>query len=347
MKLRKSYVVVDFNPEGNTRWDPLISSLNRVTGINWELYGETLKDNSAKTRYIHYFRIAWKLFRNRDHVADILSNQQFYGLIYAFYCRVFKVKKQTNIYILSFIYNDKKGIAGWLYKKFIQFIVHSDYIDKLLVHSRTEVKYYSEKLGIDQNKLAFCVLGVTDDSVDYNIHDGSTLDEPFVLSVGNSNRDFNFIKTALKGKKYRVEMYSDKLNSEQDDNILTSPGLSVQDYYKRLASCFCMVIALEDPNISSGQLVLLQSCAFGKPVIITVSNGCIDYVFDGASIAIRKDVTELQKAIDSLFSNKEKYQELCVASRNLFDQFFSLGSMGNRIGDIINRSREIECERQN
>lgn len=342
MKADKSYVVVDFNPKGITRWNSLITSLNKVTGYDWELYGETLRDNSAKTRYMHYFKIAWNLFRNRDNVVNILSNQQFYGLIFAFYCRLFKVKKTTSNYVLSFIYNDKKGLAGWVYKKFIQFIVHSEYVDKLLVHSSSEVEFYSDRLGIDRNKLEFCVLGVTDDSVDYDIIDASTLKDPVILSVGNSNRDFNFIKRALKGKQYRVELYSDRLENEQDDNIKSSPGLSVQDYYKKLATCFCMVIALEDPNISSGQLVMLQSCAFGKPVIITSSNGCIDYIFDGVSIAIRKDVIELQNAIDGLLSNKEKYRELCEASRDLFDRYFSLGSMGIRIGEIINRSRGKE-----
>ena len=337
MKDNKNYIVVDFEPSSTKAWNGFIDVLKKETKEDWELYGTRIKNEKFHSigRYIHYFVLSWKLFLQRDRITNIIAVQQFYGLIFAFYCRLFHVKKITNVMVLSFIYNSKGGIVGKIYRKFIRFIVSGKYVDKLIVHSEHEVSYYSEILGIDESKLEFCLLGITNDTDKYQTKKLEELENFFILSVGNSNRDFDFIEECLRGEEYPVKIYSDNVEESVNKNIFYSKGISVSQYYEQLANCFCMVIALRDQNISSGQLVLLQSYAFGKPVIITRTKGCEDYIDESCVITINKNKKELLQMIKLLQEDREKYNMLCNNAVTIFQQKFSLEAMGRRLVKVL------------
>lgn len=331
-------IVVDFDPRTTTRWNDLAKSLELYTGKKWEFYGKHMKNESFRSiwRYFHYFKISWELFLRRNSINNVLSIQQFYGLILAFYCNIFFVKKRQRIVVLSFIYRTKTGIKGIIYKNLINFIISSKYIDCLVVHSEYEVDYYSKIFKIDKKKFKFCLLGVTDDSVDYKIKQRDDLKDKFVLSAGNSNRDFEFLENSLKGMPYLVKLFSHELHNGIVENIIYSDSVPVPEYYKNLAECYCVVIALKDPNISSGQLVILQSYAFGKPVIITSTKGCKDYIRDDCAVIIKKNEKELKRAVEKLIENDEYYNKLSEQARKVFEEEFSLSAMGKRLASIFN-----------
>ena len=330
----KNYVVFDLDERSKDTWEELIGGLSRKTQSEWEFYGRNIglvKFHSFK-RYLSYFTTSWRLFKKRSQIRNILSIQQFYGLIFAFYCRLFKVKKNTKLVVLSFIYKEKPGILGLVYRNFIRYIITSEYIDKLIVHSASEPEYYSKLLDIEKDAFKYIPLGVTNDSDKYEHVDES---EFYVLSVGNSNRDFAFVESSLEGQSYKVKIFSDEYPSHINGNIHVCSGVSADEYYKELAGCFCVVIILKDPFISSGQLVLLQSYAFGKPVIINRTNGIEDYLDDDCSIIIDKDEEELRTAIRGLINNKAKRKMISTNARETFNKKYSLRVMGERIGDVF------------
>lgn len=335
----KNLIVVDFDPRTTTRWNDLAKSLEIHTGKSWNFYGKQMKNESFRSfrRYLHYFKISWELFVKRNNITNILAIQQFYGLILAFYCNIFFVKKKQRIVVLSFIFRAKEGIKGIIYKKFINFIISSKYIDCLVVHSEYEVDYYSKIFKIDKRKFEFCLLGVTDDSIDYEIKQRDDLKDKFVLSAGNSNRDFQFIENSLKGMPYSVKLFSHELHNRIIENIILSDSVPVPEYYKNLAECYCVVIALKDPNISSGQLVILQSYAFGKPLIITSTRGCKDYIKDDCAVIIKKNEKELKRAVEELIENDEYYNKLSKQARKIFEEEFSLSAMGKRLASVFNQ----------
>lgn len=341
----KNLVVVDFDSEkvkNKDEWNKFINGLNESTGDKWELYGTPIKDESfhSKERYIHYFQLGWSLFINRRNIDNIIANQQFYGIVFAFFCSQFHVKKCTNNIVVSFIYNKKHGFAGKIYEKFIRKSVNSKYVDKLIVHSESEIQYYSELLEIATSKIQFCPLGITDDSREYDIREANAPEDTYVLGVGNSNRDFAFLKNALIGEKYDVRIFSDSLEPYTAENVFIKKGIPVPEYYSQLANCFCSVVPIDNPNFSTGQLIMLQSYAFGKPVIITKSNVNNEYIGDGNAIVINKDAGELKKAIESL-KNKEFYASQAQKAHAFFIEKFSMFAMGKRLGQTIIRLKQV------
>lgn len=335
----KNYVVVDFEPSNAMNideWHKFIIGLNETSSNEWELFGTKIHDMSfhSKERYVHYFKLAWDLFRDRKEIAGIVANQQFYGIIFAFFCRLFHVKKTTKNVVVSFIYNKKSGLKGKIYEYFIKYSVRNGYVDKLIVHSKSEIDYYSMLLGIVKEKFIFCPLGITDDSAGYQISRLPLLQESYVLGVGNSNRDFTFMEDALAGEEYNVHIFSDNAKEHQNQNIQVKKGIPVSEYYEQLAGAFCSVIPIDNPNFSSGQLIMLQSYAFEKPVIITLSNVNDEYVGDGNAIVIHKDKDELLEAIDML-RDEMFYIKQVKKAKEFFNNKFSMYAMGCRLGKII------------
>lgn len=286
-------------------------------------------------RYAHYFKLGYYLFRKRKSIDSIVSMQQFYGIVFSFFCSLFHGKHTTKNIIISFIYNEKSGAAGKLYHRFIERAVSSPYVDQLIVHSKSEVDYYAKLFPKAREKFIYVPLGITDDSAHYYQYDENEQKEKYILSVGNSNRDFDFLMDSLKDTEYKVRIFSDRVEDETKGNITTHKGVSVPEYYKQMSNCFCSVIPLSDPNISSGQLVMLQSYAFKKPVIITASNVNQSYTDQQSAIVIDKTKGDLLAALQKL-EDEEYYDHQISAAHDYFEQEFSMEAFGKHIGEVYN-----------
>ena len=110
----RNIAIVDCNPDNNRTWSEFTNKLALMTNKEWELVGKDFKEKGGVVlhsykRYIHWFWKSFLMFLQRDTINNIIAIQQFYGLCFAFYCRLFHVKKTTNTVVLSFIYNPKNG----------------------------------------------------------------------------------------------------------------------------------------------------------------------------------------------------------------------------------------------
>lgn len=335
----KNLLIVDFAVDKNSRWQSLKESLQNGTEMKWEFYNCVMKNQSFRSvhRYLNYIKVGFSLFLKRKQINSIISIQQFYGIFLAFFLRLFRSKANCRIYILSFIYRKRGGILGNLYHRFIQYCVQSRCVDALIVHSQGEIDFYKKQLRIPANKVMFCKLGVTNDAEDYDIKkDFSDTDEKYFLSVGNSNRDFDFLIDSLENTDIPVKMISYELSNTVRNNIQTYYAVSADEYYRYLANSYAVIISLKDENMSSGQLVILQSYAFGKPVIITKTNGCKEYVHDECSITIKKNRKDLLEAVSKLLDDKELYSNMSKQCKDVFNKNYTMEAFGYRLSSIIN-----------
>ena len=68
--------------------------LNETTNLVWE-EAEAISNKGRKNkiyniiRYFKYFSFPFHIFLNRKKYKNIIAWQLFYGLLYAFYCRLF------------------------------------------------------------------------------------------------------------------------------------------------------------------------------------------------------------------------------------------------------------------
>lgn len=70
---------------------------------------------------------------------------------------------------------------------------------------------------------------------------------------------------------------------------------------RKLGNCYAVILPLDDENISSGQLVILQAIMLGKPAIVTRNRTVTDYIIDGYNgYVIEKNEESLIKMIKKL-----------------------------------------------
>lgn len=329
------------------------SELSDTTGLKWRVasYYSTGsmkgKINNVK-RYYKYFFFSFTVFLKRKHIKNIIAWQQFYGLIFAFYCELFHVKKTSRLIIMTFIYKEKQGFVGKIYFKFINIIVNSKYIDKLICFSKNEVEYYSKVFNL-KNKIEYVPLGIEDyrkyiDKVESENLANNEEKQPYFLSVGRSNRDYEFLINSLQDEKYKIKILSDQLENKNIGNVSIKNNVFSKQYFEELKNCFAVIIPLKNSNISSGQLAILQAMQFKKPIIITKSKSISEYVTNEKNaLIIKKDKQELLKAMNRLICDRDLYNNLAKNGYEILDGKFSLKALAVNIGILFNNHKDNSC----
>ena len=90
------------------------AALGEVTHEEWtvesfvtnRLHGSFVKN---VWRMVLYFYFPFRAFIRRKEYKNVIGWQQFYGLNFAFFSRLFRVKKTCNLLIMTFIYNRRVG----------------------------------------------------------------------------------------------------------------------------------------------------------------------------------------------------------------------------------------------
>ena len=303
----------------NEHWDLKVCLTNR-------LHGNKIKEI---IRYFKYFVFSFKIFLKRNEYHKIIAWQQFYGLLIAFYCKIFKVKKYPDIYVMTFIYKPKKNK---IYNKFINYIVKSKYIKKLIVLAESEIDYYSNLFNIEKNKFYCIPIGVSDCSL--KIKKQSDIDK-FYLAVGRSNRDYTFLRNAWKKEYGKLIIISDSYNEEEKENIVCIKNCYGDEYLQMLANCYAEIIPLKDPEISSGSLSFLQAMMLSKPTIVTENKTVHDYIKTSENgYIIEKNEIDLENAI-ILLEDKKNYERVSQNARKTFEEKYSETSLGVNTAKMI------------
>lgn len=316
-----------------------IRGLEAQTGQKWKAI--VCKSNQGRQglvnlmRYIKYFWFPFQIFCKRKNYATLIGWQEFYGLVFAFYCRLFRVKKENTLIIKNFIYKPKKGLTGKIYFRFMNYIVKSGYVDTYICASQTMVEYCCEVFGETGEKFRFIPFGVNDFSADY--HQQTPAENDYVLALGRSNRDWQFLLQNWD-LPYRLKIICDELQVQEvppNVQILNNVWGSQTHHY--IYNCKAMLIPILDGRIASGDTVLLMAMSFGKPIIITKPS-CLadDYVQDGYNgIVISKEPAELKMAVTRLFEDGQMCQTLSQQGRQHYLDHHSLYTYGVNVGKII------------
>lgn len=315
------------------QWDYKVA-VEKITGEKWEILCNVPNQREGRRirvilRYIKYFLFSFSIFIKRKKFQKVIAWQQFYGLIVAFYCRLFKVKHFPDIYVMTFIYKPKKIL---LYNWFIHYIITSGYIKKLIVLSDSEKRYYAELFGIDESIFHCTRIGVPDLSEKIE-HKPDR--KKYWLSVGRSNRDYSFLQRAWKKEWGNMIVISDSYREPEKDGITCLKDCFGDDYIQMLADCYAVVIPLDDPHISSGSLSFLQAMMLSKPVIVTENDTVHDYIQSGYNAyIINKNNYELEQVVLRL-EDYDCYNTIANNARKSYVENFSEYSLGEDIGKLI------------
>lgn len=330
-------ILIDFEPNSKWNFDKMLAE---NTHQEWKVFKKISNTNQGNKmqlfiRYFKYFVFPISFVLNSKNYGNIIAWQQFYGIVYAFYYRLFRVKSNTKLFIMTFIYKEKKGKIGKFYYKFINYALGSRCIEKIFVFSQSEQKYYSEKLNININKFASIDLGVEDVSAIKNTDQESSSKEKFYLSVGRSNRDYGYLIKNWDYSLGKLKIITDiEVKNNYDSNFIEIiKGCYENDYYKILSECYAVIVILEDENISSGELVAIQAGMFSKPIIATENYALKDYIANGYNgfICSKDKFKSYVKKLD----DENYYKLMCSNAREKYENCYSLENMAKSIAEYI------------
>ena len=326
----ENIILVDFNTPKDWAFK---KALEDATNKKWTVIKSVSNRNHGTKmqvliRYLKYFGFPFKIFLKRRKYDSVLAWQQFYGLVLAFYFKLFRVKQPPEITVMTFIYKQKESFFGVIYGKFIRFVVKSGYIKRFIVFSKSEQEYYAELFGISRENFVVETLGIQDV---YGIVGSRIPEEKYFLAAGRSNRDYDFLRNAWQNKD-KIKIVCDTCKETDTECIKYLKNCYHKEFVQELSNCYAVIVPLQDEKISSGQLVILQAMMLKKPVIVTKNDTVTDYVEDGIDgFIINKDAESLSWAIEQVKDSKI-YDTIVKNARKSFEDKFSLYAMGARIG---------------
>ena len=338
MKSREKIVAIDMPAD---EAEGFIETLGKKTDHEWKY--ATCVTNSRNTklqnlyRYIMYFMYPFKLFLHRRKIANLVAWQEFYGILFAFYCRLFHVKKTTQLVILTFMYTPKTGLIGKIYKWFMHYAVCNKYVDYIVCFSKDELSYYYDEFGFTEKEICFLPVAVRK----IPNYDTSISKEKFIFTAGRSGRDFDFVIESLNNTPYHLFVADNKTTVAPASNVTIDNEVSGEDMFRIMAQSYCVITPLKDKLKSAGHLMSLQAMQMGKPVISTDSSGMRPYVVDGYNgFFIENTKEDLLSALDKLYSDTDLYNKMSKNALDTYDEY-SFSKLGERLAVLLHERKLI------
>ncbi len=259
-----------------------------------------------------FWREAWALFRRRSDYDVVVTMGARESLAYGLLCAA---TGRPSRQILTEFFIDSPNVASplWRLKTWLQRLVARRAVG-ILTNSSAEIETIAARLGIPMDNLRFVPLHTT-------IHEPrpSDADEGFVLTAGLTLRDYPTLLKATEKieQPVRVICGGDDLRGEPvPPNVSVLRDIPYSEYLDHLRRCAMVVLPLQATERSTGQVVMLEAMALGKPVIATRSTGTVDYIRNGENglLVDAGDADAIADAVRKLRQDPAAGQRLAAAA---------------------------------
>jgi glycosyltransferase involved in cell wall biosynthesis len=213
--------------------------------------------------------------------------------------------------------------------------------DKVICLSQSQIQSLKSR-GLSKGQLESISFGI-----DLNFYQPLKLtDHKSIIAIGrDAGRDYGTLIEALKDHKETVTIVSrakNLLNLVIPTNfqiIEEKTPLETREYYEESMVSVVPSFAEESGLGSdcSGQTVILESMAYGRPVVATRRSWMKDYFTSGQDFLLVPpgEPVALQAAIYEVLGNSELRERLIANGRKLVETRYNSESMGNQIAQII------------
>lgn len=233
---------------------------------------------AATVEFLSTWKQAWRLFRKRQQSDVIVTMGVRESMVYALLCAVFFLpSKQVMMEVFidsldpsSPLWRIKTWLYGWLARRSIGMVTNSS----------AELSSISERFGMPPSRLKFIPLCST-------IPPEPTPEPKHscILAAGRTLRDFPLlihVAASMPDVPFEIICGStDLVHETVPANVQIFREVPISLYLQKLRLAQFVVIPLLPTPRSTGQVVLLEAMAMGKPVIATRSPGTVDYIRDG------------------------------------------------------------------
>lgn len=339
-KNRLNIVIADGPAE---EMEPFINEINKskqdgfilkIHRADWQRINKW----SETRRYFKYFAVPFEYFFRRKKYSVIVGWQQFYALIYCFYCSLFHVRKQNTVVAWNYTYKKKKGKFEKIYQWFMAKCMDPEYLDYIHVPSIENAELVSREFSFPRDRIIVTPFGVKDEYEKYHscrCPEGVKADGYF-LAIGRSNRDYDFLIRAWHEMDFPLIIISDIYKRKTaHNNITIRNDISGEAQYPWIANCRGVIIPIADSTICSGDTVLLHAMSLKKIVVVTAPSTLAEmYVKDKKNgLAVTKDIREFRIMIQEIL--KGKYDHITENARESFLRNFSRENMARVLADTL------------
>ncbi|MBX3703148.1 MAG: glycosyltransferase family 4 protein [Steroidobacteraceae bacterium] len=177
------------------------------------------------------------------------------------------------------------------------------HVDVVCVSARDEIKAYSDRLRLPVGRFRFVPWHTNVlEPARYSAPDG------YIFSAGRTGRDWSTFTEAVKGLACPIAVVCDadtRIRETFPKHATVESEIPYARYRQLLIGARIVVIPLEERVYSSGQVVILEAMALGKPVIATRAVGSADYINDGITglLVPPNDAPSLRAAIVRLLED--------------------------------------------
>ena len=303
-----------------------VRGLEEATASPWEVELYPNNKTYGLRRYLKFFTVALHVVTHpaRYSGKTLLCWQQFYGIAIAFFCRLFHLKKRFRLVIMTFIYKPRSGFAGRLFERFVRYAVTSDAVDRILLTTRAEAPRYAETFGLPLSRFGFAHCGsIPHDPAAYD--DSALKAQGYYFATGRSNRDYDFLIRAFRGRPETLCIACDVLAPCPEPNIQVEQNLFGEAMLRRMRNARAVLFAFENDQVASGQLTFLTAMDL-----------------DGVTGLVGpKEEAALHEAMDRLAADPAFAARLSANAEQAFRTRFTYYHAGKEVGAQVSESEVV------
>ncbi|MBT8451112.1 MAG: glycosyltransferase [Deltaproteobacteria bacterium] len=294
-----SSVLTDTDIHQDALWTQATDFIGRVETPSLGGLGPWLDRKSKSNALL----LALKLLIHQSDYDAVVTGDLRAGQIVGFLRTVLGTRRPVHVQTEITLDKESDSLL-WKLKRGFQRLAFAS-TDLLVTSARGEVDIYSDRLGIPRERFSFIPFHT-------NVVNPGPVGEQrgYAFSAGRSGRDYAVLAQAAQ----RLDLDLVVLGDVHSLEGLTFPDrtkLLVDQPYDRyielLHGCDFVVVPLTDLPRSTGQVVILEAMAIGKPVIATETVGTVDYIESGETglLVPPGDAEALATAMDRFHRDSE------------------------------------------
>lgn len=241
--------------------------------------------------------------RTRDadaFVCSTLRNAMALGL----YKRI-SGSRRPRIVLTEMRLDEQRAGIRWRLKVALQRFAFAA-VDLMCVSAKGEARAYADRLRLPIERFQFVPWHTNVLSPRHYEAKGR-----YAFAAGRTGRDWRTLAAAVRGLDVDVKVVCTRRDAEATafpPNVAVLTDVPYSMYRTLLEDAAVVVIPLEPHVYSSGQVVILEAMALGKPVITTRVVGSEDYIDEGVDglLVDPGDATQLREALVGIVRDTDR-----------------------------------------
>ncbi len=252
-----------------------------------------------------WWREALALWLRRPFYDVVLTEGVRTSMAYAMLC-LLTLQKPRQVMTEVFIDTARPDDFRWRLKNYWHRILARRALG-IITNSSTELETMARRYGVDPDRFRFVPINT-------NIQHPARIeqDEGFVLSAGRTLRDYNTLLMAAQQINAPLTIICgqndlDRVTLPLPHNVRVLQEIPREEYLDLLHRCRVVALPLLPTERSTGQVVMLEAMACGKPVVTTASPGTIDTIRNGENgfLVEEEDAAALAYRVNALLRDHD------------------------------------------